>query len=445
MKKIYAILATACFGQMLSAATPVKTLSPDFFEPKAKTMERSNARVLESVNPQLLTDRVNQLKSLRQAPSRAEEDSVIYVDPTKFTISTYLDYFYNLQDAYGNKLPQPLNVLSSNAVEIEVDSIDSSVLNVNSLGGYAIPWQIINDAEYGPVVKLGTQVASFDDGTPIILASVGDNNVITDALMPVDVYQDGIKINYYFGIGFYEGPQFYWLNGGLCVGISFQAPNALLKYTAPTTAGTMAEIEKPVIAAITKDVEFESEVGPYTADVLSVSGVMPWDEGVVVDFEMRPFTENEYVILAENQICSPWEIVEDGTSTGNFVLSTVYQAEGEQVANWGFGLVVAEQTTEDKYTAIKWACNFEGVFSDVIGWGGYADASDYIMGAFGPATLLLDYDFDTNSGVTDIINDNNAGGPAEYYTLQGVKVNNPEPGRIYIVKEGNKVKKQIIR
>lgn len=47
------------------------------------------------------------------------------------------------------------------------------------------------------------------------------------------------------------------------------------------------------------------------------------------------------------------------------------------------------------------------------------------------------------SAVSNIAaDDENA--PAEYYNLQGVRVNNPAPG-IYIVRRGNKVSKVLVR
>lgn len=48
-----------------------------------------------------------------------------------------------------------------------------------------------------------------------------------------------------------------------------------------------------------------------------------------------------------------------------------------------------------------------------------------------------------STGVESITEDN-TNAPAEYYNLQGVKVNNPENG-LYIVRQGNKVSKQYIR
>lgn len=52
------------------------------------------------------------------------------------------------------------------------------------------------------------------------------------------------------------------------------------------------------------------------------------------------------------------------------------------------------------------------------------------------------YDVTGGSGVADIVVDENA--PVEYYNLQGIRVTNPENG-LYIVKQGNKVTKRIIK
>ena len=51
--------------------------------------------------------------------------------------------------------------------------------------------------------------------------------------------------------------------------------------------------------------------------------------------------------------------------------------------------------------------------------------------------------FDGTTGVESIsIEDSTA--PVEYFNLQGVRVENPENG-LYIVRQGNKVSKQLIR
>lgn len=48
------------------------------------------------------------------------------------------------------------------------------------------------------------------------------------------------------------------------------------------------------------------------------------------------------------------------------------------------------------------------------------------------------------NGVEDIISDNDEA-PAQYFNLQGVRVNNPEKGQLVIVRKGNKATKQVIR
>ncbi len=53
------------------------------------------------------------------------------------------------------------------------------------------------------------------------------------------------------------------------------------------------------------------------------------------------------------------------------------------------------------------------------------------------------WDENGGAGVSDlVVEDENA--PVEYYNLQGIRVANPENG-IYIVKQGNKVTKRIIK
>jgi len=50
-------------------------------------------------------------------------------------------------------------------------------------------------------------------------------------------------------------------------------------------------------------------------------------------------------------------------------------------------------------------------------------------------------------GITDIITDKteNENAPVEYFNLQGMKVKNPAAGQLYIVRQGNDVKKMIVR
>ena len=48
------------------------------------------------------------------------------------------------------------------------------------------------------------------------------------------------------------------------------------------------------------------------------------------------------------------------------------------------------------------------------------------------------------AGIDEVAADEDANAPVEYYNLQGVRVQNPSNG-LFIVKQGNKVSKQVIR
>ncbi|MCH5223909.1 MAG: CotH kinase family protein [Muribaculaceae bacterium] len=73
---------------------------------------------------------------------------------------------------------------------------------------------------------------------------------------------------------------------------------------------------------------------------------------------------------------------------------------------------------------------------------------DYTKGSYSeplrdetPAALLPDY---LNAGIMDM-EDDNADEPKVYYNLQGIRVDNPQPGQIYIIKRGRKSFKTIYR
>ena len=51
----------------------------------------------------------------------------------------------------------------------------------------------------------------------------------------------------------------------------------------------------------------------------------------------------------------------------------------------------------------------------------------------------------TSAGVDDVTADNDVNAPVEYYTLQGVRVENPSAGQLYIKRQGKSVSKVIVR
>lgn len=74
---------------------------------------------------------------------------------------------------------------------------------------------------------------------------------------------------------------------------------------------------------------------------------------------------------------------------------------------------------------------------------------DYTKGSYSepardttPAAELPDY---ATTGVEDVVIDNNGNAPIEYYNLQGIRVAAPSPGNIYIIRQGDKTVKQVVR
>ena len=58
---------------------------------------------------------------------------------------------------------------------------------------------------------------------------------------------------------------------------------------------------------------------------------------------------------------------------------------------------------------------------------------------------MLPEGFDITSSVANVAVDNNIDAPAEYYDLQGVKISNPQSGKLYIKRQGSTVSKLIVR
>ena len=49
------------------------------------------------------------------------------------------------------------------------------------------------------------------------------------------------------------------------------------------------------------------------------------------------------------------------------------------------------------------------------------------------------------AGVDNVAIDNDADAPVEFFNLQGVRVDNPEAGRLVIKRQGSKVTKMVVR
>ena len=111
-----------------------------------------------------------------------------------------------------------------------------------------------------------------------------------------------------------------------------------------------------------------------------------------------------------------------------------YNVKGEDYTKGDFAGKSRIYTVGDGLTAFTTVP--EGV--GMAAAGEYAAFATAVDGGF-------DYSLyrDTTAGIADIIVDS-ADAPAEYFNLQGVRVENPTPG-LYIRRQGNKVSRIIIR
>lgn len=71
----------------------------------------------------------------------------------------------------------------------------------------------------------------------------------------------------------------------------------------------------------------------------------------------------------------------------------------------------------------------------------YLDLTLIPADAASKPAFRIRYDQGAANGIEEIGPDADIYAPEEYYTLQGIKVTNPEPGNIYIVRQGSKAKK----
>lgn len=85
--------------------------------------------------------------------------------------------------------------------------------------------------------------------------------------------------------------------------------------------------------------------------------------------------------------------------------------------------------------------------SDFIGLIDVSDVSGGLWATYEDVVINLDYNVWTGEGEAGIkapaVDTSNA--PAVYYNMQGMEISNPAAGQMYIVKQGNKVSKQIIK
>ncbi len=434
MKKFYSVIAAAAVGSLISASA-------------FTTVERAEKQLREDL-PNVELGKIQQAKktmrSLAGVSSRADEG---YVDLTTFTQGIFYDYFDNWQEPVPGAIRGSenefveteafRNILTCVPTEI-VDNNDGS-LSIVGFNGYNMNVFLHVNAS-GDLVADAGQTLLENGGWTFVLAAINnDGEIAVSGEIPFSVYQNAI-IPDCMGLGAYAINPSTGQGGGwgfLSMNCGYYAPNATLSYPVEMNDGTVTEVNNRVLVQFLNADPNADQTSVESFERLLVSSVNPDDYGFAVQFAIvgdfittinAPAAPYAYAYNEYNQV----------VNTGDFYMSYFFTDAGQTYYDPNY--VCAETPSE---TQISWPVVGEGLTAPEIS-GQWSVVSDlgFLMYMAEKATLTLDSD-NGETGITDIISGNDA--PAVYYNLQGVQVANPTAGQIYIVKNGNKVSKQIIK
>lgn len=439
MKGFYAFAAAVAVGSLMSASAFVqKQFAP---QPSVET------HVLHQGKPVQIAPADARIpgKKAQKAVSRAEEEGY---DFTKFQCQTYLDFFCNsYQD--GNYLylnPEDEWIWSSANVEIVEED---GHWYMKGLFGEEIFNPEITVSETGISIELGQMLYTSDSYSYYLYLVSGDDegNILMEGSLDFNLYTNALEIESELGVyavkkSTGQGAGYYSL-GFFNI---WWEPNATLTYTQTyeDEYGNVVatnEISNRVYCEYDPEAyEEETEYGTVIADVLTISNVTPFNAGFMVDFLVL----DDYA-AAMNAVAFPSQYTNSGTETGDYYVCAYFEEDG----TFYYTNEIVEGKLAEDYTTFEFPYSFpDGAITNYTGWSLIAMDSGYYMGDLTAATLTFDYPINEerpDSGINSVIADNNSNAPAEYYNLQGVKVANPEAGQVYILKQGTKAVKTIIR
>ena len=180
--------------------------------------------------------------------------------------------------------------------------------------------------------------------------------------------------------------------------------------------------------------------GDWEKPVVKIESITPATDSNIEAISTISFTFAEKVSLVSSKL-SDIEVIKgelvDGEPTGTTIPVEQWWAVNGNTSGTSLGIFAG-----DEYDGYAMPVSLEpgadyyvvlpaGLFRLVSS---YSTVSDRI---------ILHYT-NNQSGV-EIIGADNLNAPKEYYTIDGRRVSEPEAGRVYIVRQGNKVTKQIIR
>lgn len=181
--------------------------------------------------------------------------------------------------------------------------------------------------------------------------------------------------------------------------------------------------------------------GAWEAPVVKIENITPADGSSMESLTTIDFTFAEKTNLVSSKLSDikviKGELV-DGEPTGTSVAVEQWWAKNGTTSGTSLGIFAG-----DEYDGYTMPISLE------------KDADYYVVlpaGLFRLATsyntvsdrIILHYTND-KSGAVEIVEADGADTPKEYYTIDGRRVAEPESGRLYIVRQGSKVSKVIVR
>lgn len=154
----------------------------------------------------------------------------------------------------------------------------------------------------------------------------------------------------------------------------------------------------------------------------------------------------EGAAIASNQIVAE---IPSTTATEPLYLSHFALNEaGEEVTDFSaevaMAIVKSQQQASDGTNMDIWVVQGSNL-APMPADGSIMSSGSSVLAYSVTGIFLSENPFGENAGIKDIAVENNANGPVEYYNLQGVKVNSPAAGGIYILRQGNKAQKVLVK
>ncbi len=180
------------------------------------------------------------------------------------------------------------------------------------------------------------------------------------------------------------------------------------------------------------------------------SGIVPERTPVLLKCNGLTPKENRLIPLlpGDSRIAEAKEDVGTNLLKGDFSLFTSCTTNGYQEGGTYSGRPVFNNETmrvfamkDGELGFYSLAPNDDGSQQELIPNRAYLDMTLLGADAATKPAFRIRYDQGAANGIDEISPDADICAPEEYYTIQGIKVANPEPGHIYIVRQGSKAKK----